>query len=50
MTNNMDVEALMKLYKMKKDNPKDYEEFLVAVKSISKDLMTVSKEIMEGLE
>ena len=50
MKSDMSIDDLIKLHKMKKENPKEYEEFLQATKGILKDMMKIAEEISEEME
>jgi hypothetical protein len=50
MSNEMDLGQFMELWRLKKENPKEYEEFLVAVKDIYKDVVKLLKEVMEEMK
>ena len=45
-----DLNELKEFMKWKRINPEEYKQFLVDLKEISKDLMTLAKELSKEME
>lgn len=49
MKDNIDMDFLMKLVQLKKENPEEYKKTLIALKEVFKDITALLEEIMRDV-
>ncbi len=50
MSDSMNLDELMKLVKLKKESPKEYDDLLMGIKEIMKDMLKMAMDVARDLE